>query len=130
IPNIQSNNTEANRWLIFLILISAFLMIIRVVSTFREVANVLPKLVLVPLFIMFAFAPSFLIYIRKLLFQQKYSFRDIYKHYLPLLIQFFVLLPYFLMNPKIFQYKVVNDEFDYICILGLMGFCGLIYNVY
>ncbi|UBM59642.1 helix-turn-helix domain-containing protein [Marinilongibacter aquaticus] len=130
IVSIQSHNREANKLLVVLILFSAIMMLLRVTSTFREVANILPKLVLTPLFITYTFGPAFYFYIRKLLFNETLTFSRIYRTGIPILIQFLMFLPFFVMDGKTFQFKSMNDELDLTLVYMINGLFGMLYNFY
>lgn len=130
IPSIQDFNRKANRWLVILLLFSSSLILIRVVGNFREVANTFPKLTLLPMVILFTYAPMFYLYLKRLLFNQEVGFREILRRFIPLIIQVLILLPYFFLESKRFQYKVVNDEHDLLLIYVLCWIAALFFNLY
>ncbi|GAA4355266.1 hypothetical protein GCM10023185_17940 [Hymenobacter saemangeumensis] len=110
IPSIQHYNRAANRWLLLLLGISALLTLVKVVSGYREVANALPKLMLVPDFIWFLYGPLFYFYIRRLLFAEQIPGRRWALHFLPAGLQLLAYLPYFLLDGYDFQIKLVSHD--------------------
>ncbi|RIV19801.1 helix-turn-helix domain-containing protein [Fibrisoma montanum] len=129
IPTIHNYNWQANRRLVLLLGITSVLMGIRVISGFRDVAQAYTKLLLVPDFIWFIYAPLFYFYIRKLLFNQDRMARGWQYHYLPAAIQLLAYLPYFLMESKVFQLKVVNRAWDLQALFIGFGFLALLFNI-
>lgn len=129
IPTIQDFNREANKWLVLLIGFASLMMFIRVISNFRDVANAMPKLLLVPNFILFTYAPLLYLYIQRLLFQKQFTIKDSWRHFIPFGIQILIFLPYFFLESKKFQLKVVNDELDLILVYAITCGFALIFNV-
>lgn len=130
IPSMQDFNREANRYLVILISFTSLMIFIKVLSNFRDVANLLPKLMIIPNFLLFTYAPLYYLYIQKLLFQKRFFPKDSWKHFIPFAIQFLLFLPYFFLEGKKFQYKVVNEELDLMIIYGLSYGGALLINTY
>lgn len=130
IPGIQDYNRLANRWLLILMAFVSILIFIRVMWTHREIAQEYPKIQLLPDFILLIYAPLFYFYLQKLLFQsEKLVVRRAF-HFIPAAIQFFVYLPYFLMDSKIFKLKAVNQDTDLQIVFGAIGVFALVVNAY
>lgn len=130
IPSIQDFNQRANRWLVVLLVLSSTMLLIYVVGNFRDVANALPKLILFPNLILFTYAPIFYFYIQRLLFNENESRANIIKRFIPFFIQLILLLPFFLLNGKKFQYKVVNNEQDWMIIYSVAWIFAILFNYY
>lgn len=129
IPNIQNNNRVANRWLVVLIGLASLFILLKVVGSYRDVANNYPKLLLLPDLIWFLYAPLFYFYIRGLLFDTDLPSRSWVYHFIPVSVQFLTYLPYFLMDSKVFQLKIVNNDPTLRAVLLIAGFLALLINV-
>ncbi|WP_128545891.1 helix-turn-helix domain-containing protein [Larkinella soli] len=128
IPSIQNYNRAANRWLVILMGVSSLLVLIRVVSSFREVAQIYTKMLLLPDFLYFVYAPLFYIYVQKLLFKpSRLSSRWPY-HFIPAAVQLLAYMPLFLMESRKFQHKIVNQTADVTALFLVTGLAGLIFN--
>ncbi len=128
IPTIHEYNREANRWLLLLIGITSLILLVKVVSNYPGVSRNLPKLQLVPDFILFIYAPLFYFYIQKLLFQSPTKTRLIY--FIPVVIQFFVYTAYFLTDHAVFQDKLLDPTSELRVIRFLMASVAMTMNVY
>jgi AraC-like DNA-binding protein/uncharacterized protein YjeT (DUF2065 family) len=128
IPTIQEYNREANRWLILLIGFTSAILLIKVVSGYPEVEHTLPKLQLIPDFILFIYAPLFYAYIQRLLFQSRNQLRLVF--YVPVFVQFFVYMVYFLMDQPAFQAKLIEPESELRIIRFCMSSVALGLNIY
>jgi AraC-like DNA-binding protein len=128
IPSIQNYNRIANRWLVALMGITSLFLLIKVISGYRDVAQAYTKLLLIPDFIWFLYAPLFYFYIRRLLFDTGLPARSWIYHFIPVVIQFFAYLPYFLMESKIFQLKIVNQDPTLRALFLVTGFLALVFN--
>jgi AraC-like DNA-binding protein len=124
IPTIHEYNREANRWLILLIGFTSTILLIKVVSNYPSLAHSLPKLQIVPDFILFIYAPLFYYYIQKLLFQSQTKTKLIY--FIPVVVQFFLYTAYFLTDPNEFQAKLLNPNSE----LKMMASLALAINIY
>ncbi|MFN8354906.1 MAG: helix-turn-helix domain-containing protein [Spirosomataceae bacterium] len=130
IPTIQDYNRQANRWLVISLAVSSLLVFLKVISAYREVAQQNTKLLFLPDFVLFLYAPLFYFYIQKLLFKSALLPRRWWLHFVPVLVQFFVYLPYFLMDSKTLQYKIVNLEIDLAWVYTITASVGLLFNGY
>jgi AraC-like DNA-binding protein len=130
IPTMQDFNREANRWLVILLGIGSVLMMLRVVGNFRDVANMLPKLLLIPNLILFLYAPLFYLFLQQLLFKKTIRLQEYWPNLVPFFIQLLILLPYFFMDAKRFQHKVVNEELDLKIIYAILSSIAVVYNTY
>jgi len=128
IPTIHEYNREANRWLLLLIGFTSAILLIKVVSNYPGVAHSLPKLQLVPDFILFIYAPLFYFYIQKLLFQSQTKTRLIY--FIPVVVQFFLYTAYFLIDPTEFEAKLLNPDSELKIIRFLMATVAMVINIY
>jgi len=128
IPSIQNYNRVANRWLVVLIGSSSLFILLKVISGYRDVAQAYTKLLLVPDFIWFLYAPLFYFYIRRLLFDAGLPNRRWAYHFIPVAIQFLAYLPYFLMESKIFQLRIVNQDPVLRGLFLVTGFLALVFN--
>lgn len=134
IPSIQNYNRIANRWLVVLIGMASLFILLKVVGGYRGAANEYPKLLLVPDFIWFLYAPLFYFYIRRLLFDPgsagttRPTRRWAY-HFIPVAVQFLAYLPYFLMESKVFQLKLVNQDPLLRGLFLVTGFLALVFNL-
>jgi AraC-like DNA-binding protein len=130
IPTIQDYNRAANRWLVTLIAVASLMVLLHELSNHREFAQLYPKLLLLPNFLLFLYAPLFYFYLNKLLFQTKKLPKKWHLHFLLPLIQLCIYLPYFFMDFEFFRLKLVNEDTDLQIILSFMGLVGLISNFY
>ncbi|MCP9766487.1 helix-turn-helix domain-containing protein [Lacihabitans sp. LS3-19] len=130
IPIIQNSNVEANRWLILSIIISSFGTFFYIISNFQSFVNFYPRLVLIPDFLYFIYAPVYYFYLLKLLFNVKFLPSRWYLHFLPLLVQFFVYLPLLLKNDKTFLVELMDQKSNFLWVFAGSGFLGLIWNAY
>ena len=130
IPTIQNYNRPANRWLVGSIALASVVLLTQVVSSYREVAEAFTKLLLLPDFGLFLYAPLFYFYLQKLLFNVKsVSSRWLY-HFTPTIVLFFVYLPYFLMNGREFQFKIIGQDGYLRAIFLVVGALAWGWNVY
>ncbi|GAB2566209.1 helix-turn-helix domain-containing protein [Spirosoma areae] len=129
IPSIQNYNRIANRWLVALLGIVSLFILLKVVGSYRDVANNFPKLLLIPDFIWFLYPPLFYFYIRRLLFDTGLPSRSWGYHFIPVTVQVLTYLPYFLMDSKVFQLKLVGNDPTLRAIFLIAGFLALLFNV-
>lgn len=124
IPSIQSANRAANRWLLGLLGLGALATLLTVLSSYRDVANAYSKLTLLPDFIWFLYGPLFYCYIRRLLFNEPQPPRYGW-HLVPVVLQAFVYLPYFLLDSYEFQLKLISHDPLLRAVLLGTGLAGL-----
>jgi AraC-like DNA-binding protein len=110
IPSIQQANWAANRWLLAVLALSAGFTLLKVVSGYRDVANALPTLQLVPDLIGFLYGPLFYFYLRSLLFHERIGLGQRAYHFIPAGLQLLAYLPYFLLDGYEFQLKLVSHD--------------------
>lgn len=130
ITSMQDYNRQANRWLVVALAFSALIVFIRVVSAYKEVAQNYTKLLLVPDFVLFLYAPLFYFYIQKLLFKTSKLPAKWWGHFVLPGVQLMLYLPYFFMEEKSLQLKIVNREADLVWLFWSMGSIAWIVNVY
>ncbi|MBO0947613.1 helix-turn-helix domain-containing protein [Fibrella forsythiae] len=128
IPSIQNYNRSANRWLVLLLGLTSLLVFVRTVAAYRDVAQAYTKLLLVPDLILFLYAPTFYIYLRKLLFNSSRPASGWWRHFMPSLIQVVVYMPYLLSDNKLLQLKIVNRDPWLSGLFMVAGLVGLVYN--
>jgi AraC-like DNA-binding protein len=129
LPVRRSQNQQANRWLLILIGLSSFFVLLKIVSGYRDVANAYPKLLLLPDFIWFLYAPLFYVYLRRLLLEPVLLTRNWLYRFLPVVLHVFAYLPYFLMDSKVFQLKLVNQDVTLRGLFLVLGFLALVLNI-
>lgn len=130
IPTMQDFNREANRLLVILLGLASFFLFSKVIGYYRDVANVLPKLILVPNFALFTFAPVFYFYLHRLLFRKGFTLNQAWPHFILPSLQFLVYIPYFFMDGKRFQHKIVNNETDLKWVFAITFIIALFSNLY
>lgn len=130
IPTIHNYNKEANRWLVISIIFTSISLFFHIISSYQAVNLHYPKLVLIEDFAYFIYAPLFYFYLQKILFETKALSSRAYFHFIPVAIQFFVYLPYLLMDGNEFRLKYLNESIDIQWIFAIMGMLGFIWNLY
>jgi AraC-like DNA-binding protein len=130
IPTMQDFNREANKLLVILLGMAAFFLFFRVLGYYRDVANTLPKMILLPNFVLFTYAPLFYFYLNKLLFNKSFSRIQALPHFILPFLLFLAYIPYFFMDGKRFQHKIVNNETDLKWVLGATFLIALFSNLY
>ena len=124
IPGIQGYNRSANRWLLILIGFTSIMLLLRVISNSLLGIQFSTKLLLLPDFVFFIYAPLFYTYIQRLLFQSELrTSLDSKLHFIPVLVQFFVYMGYFFMDTFSFESKV-NDQYSDLYLIRF-GFSSL-----
>lgn len=130
IPTIQDYNKAANRWLVISIAVASALIFAQVLSGYRAVAQSFTKIIFLPDYAMFLYAPLFYFYLQKLLFDVKEQSSRIFYHFIPAFVLTFVYLTYFLMSDSTLKYKIMNQDWDLQGVFLAVGFVGLIWNIY
>ncbi|WP_044200184.1 helix-turn-helix domain-containing protein [Dyadobacter tibetensis] len=130
IPSMQDYNRRANYWLVISIAFIAVMIFIHVIANYRGVAQSNTKLLLVPDFAMFLYAPLFYFYLRNLLFKTPILPRQWWWHFILPSIQVFLYMPYFLMEHKELQILIVNKDSTMYLMFISLGFIGLVSNTY
>jgi AraC-like DNA-binding protein len=130
IPIIQNNNWEANRWLIFSILLSSVAILIYLMSNFQIFTNRQPRLLIFSDFAYFLYGPLFYFYLVKLLFNVKALPSRWYLHFIPFFIQIFAYLPLMLKNDKLLKLDFLNHSAYLINVGAIFSVLGLLWNIY
>ncbi|MEO6286314.1 MAG: helix-turn-helix domain-containing protein [Dyadobacter sp.] len=125
IPSIQDYNRKANLWLVISIAFIAVMVGIRVVSDYKDVAQTYTKMLLIPDFALFLYAPLFFFYIRKLLFKTPTLPDKWWLHFLLPLAQLLAYMPFFLSEKKVLQLKIVNHSPDLQMLYIISGIIAL-----
>lgn len=128
IPTIQNSNWLANRWLVLLIGVISLTLFIKVISSDRNIALDFPKLLLLPDFIVFAFAPLYHLYIEKLLFKSNDFSLKWRWVYLPLILQLLLYLPYFNLDFDTFRIAQLNHAPSFQLLFLVVGASGILWN--
>ncbi len=129
ISTIQDYNQAANRLLVIAIGITSMALLVRVASVYRDIFQLYPKLILIPDFIIFLFAPTFYLYIQKLLTSVRSA--RWYYHYIPALLHLFVYLPLFFMEREAFMNSIVDRSWVWLfASLGGISFFSNLYYWY
>jgi len=111
INTLQDNNRAANRVLSVLLFVLSAALAGRVSTYDREIFNWFPRLLLLPDFIYFLYAPIFLLYINRLLrLPSQASFGISWRHFLPAVLQLAFYMPLALMPKADFISEVVNQS--------------------
>ena len=127
INTLQDNNRAANQVLSILLFILSLALIGRVVTYDREIFNALPRLLLLPDFIYFLYAPIFLMYVTRLLrLPSKENPGIHWWQFAPFLLQITFYFPLLLMSKEGFIAEVVDQELK--SFFALFGGLALVYN--
>ncbi len=130
IPTIQNYNRQANQWLIVLLLLSAILLLIRVLGFYREMVQMYPRILLIPDFIWLTYAPIFYFYVIRLLFQHAETTRKWRLHILPAIFQLLTYLPFLISDDESLKHRILNLDASLYDIFGVWGLIGLGVNMY
>lgn len=131
IPGIQNYNRNANRWLVITIGIASVMIFLRLLGGFRDVTLPFTKILLLPDFILFLYAPLFYLYLQKLLFSSGFHFnRRIVYLFIPLIVQIVVYLPLFLSDNRSLQLQLMSLDWKIQLLFVSTGFLALIWNIY
>jgi len=130
IPSMQNYNRAANRWLVISIAVASLMILLRTIGGYREASQAFGKILLLPDFILFLYMPAFYIYLQKLLFNHSEKpFRQ-FVLFLPVLLQCFVYLPFFLISDRELHLQfLVRDAKLFGVFLGT-GLLALGWNTY
>ena len=129
VPGLWNSSSPATRWLVILLGLTSLLLFVRTVASYRDVAQAYTKLLLLPDLILFLYAPVFYIYLRKLLSNTPAPASGWWRHFVPVLVQVGVYMPYLLIDNKLLQLKIVNRDPWLSGLFLVMGLLGLFYNV-
>ena len=128
INTLQNNNRAANRVLSVLLLMLSVALVGRVSTYDRDIFNWMPKLLLLPDFIYFLYAPIFWVYINRLLRlpAQKDSVVR-WWHFVPFLLQLLFYIPLIFMAKEAFIAKTVDQELK--SFFAWAGGLALLFNI-
>lgn len=130
IPSIQNYNRAANRWLVITIAVASLMILLRTIGGYREASQAFGKILLLPDFILFLYMPAFYIYLQKLLFNHSEKPLMRFSLFLPVLLQCFVYLPFFLISDRELHLQfLVRDARLFGVFLGT-GLLALGWNTY
>lgn len=128
IMTIERPVRPANILLSFLLLLFSLALVARVVVYDREVFQWFPKLLLVPDFLYFLYAPIFLMYIQRLLRSSTFIWNwKRWLIFLPFVLQLIVYLPLWMMDNETFIYNAVDRSLAWY--FEVVGGVALIYNL-
>ncbi|PWJ56979.1 helix-turn-helix protein [Dyadobacter jejuensis] len=130
IPSMQDYNRRANYWLVISISLIAAMVFLHVIGSYRDVAQSNTKLLLLPDFTMFLYAPLFYFYLKNLLFKTPGLPKHWWRHFILPALQVVLYLPYFLMEHKELQILIVNKDPAMYMLFISVGFAGLLSNTY
>lgn len=126
IKAIRNQNKKANSILTILLGLITISLLGRASTFHPDLFTWQPKLLFVPEIILFTYAPTFLLYIHKLLdFNRKGA---IWLHYIPACIQTAIYIPFLFLANQTIIYRVIDqDLFPY---FAISGFLALLFNSY
>ena len=130
IPTIHNYNKVANRWLVISIGFASLMLLLHLISGYRQISLYYPKINLVEDFAYFLYAPLFYFYLRKLLFDTQALSTRTFWHFVPAIIQFFVYLPFFLMDSNDFRLNYLNQTQTLQILYIVSGIFSFIWNTY
>lgn len=130
IPTIQTNNREANKWLLASLGISSVMLLLYTFGNYQEIANRFPKILLLSDFILFIYGPLYYFYLVKLLFKNSGFPSRWYWHFLAFGVQLIVYLPFLFKDDTNLLEDLMNQDWPLISLFTASGFFGLIWNIY
>lgn len=117
----------ANTYLQLMLIFLCSCLVFRVLTYYREVFNWFPPLIVVSDAIYFLLAPTFYMYIKALLNEEKTNVWSL-KNFIPLLFLIVAYIPFFTIEKEHFILGILSQEFRWV--FALTGFIGLCVNVY
>lgn len=130
IPTMQDYNRKANKWLVISIAFTSLVLIMRTLTGYRVIAEQYSKLLLIPNFVLFLYAPLFYFYLQKLFYKTPKLPAKWWLHFIFPVVQFLIYLPYFLMNSKELLLRMLNEAPDYHHISVVSGGVAWLINLY
>ncbi len=130
IPTMQDYNRKANKWLVISIAFTSLVLIMRTLTGYRVIAEQYSKLLLIPNFVLFLYAPLFYFYLQKLFYKTPQLPAKWWLHFIFPAVQFLVYLPYFLMNSKELLLRMLNESPDYHHVSVVSGVVAWGVNLY
>lgn len=129
IPNIQDYNRSANKWLVVTIAVASFFILVRTVGLYRPVAESFTKILLIPDFLTFLYAPLFYLYLQKLLFSRGLRpSSQRFNAFLPAIVQLIAYLPFFVISDRALQLKFLDRDWAMMTVFHATAFIGLLWN--
>ncbi len=131
IPTIQDYNRSANKWVAITIAVASFFILIRTVGSYRPVAEAFTKVLLLPDFVIFLYAPLFYVYLQKLLFNRSITLSNRrFNAFIPAIVQLIAYLPFFLMSNRTLQLSFLNQDRYMKLVFMITAAAGLIWNTW
>lgn len=130
IPNLQSNNTGTNKWLLCTIGLSTFSIFFYLLSNYQNSVQYFSQVLFFSDFVIFLYGPIFYFYLRKLLFNIENLPSKWYLHFIPFLIQLLIYLPFLLQPDKTLLDRIMNQESSLVILFLAIGFTGFLWNAY
>lgn len=130
IPTIQTNNKEANKWLLVTLGISSIMLLLYIFGNYQEIANRFPKILLLSDFILFIYSPLYYFYLVKLLFKNPGFPSRWYWHFFAFGVQFIIYLPFLFKDDTNLLEDLMNQDWPLISLFTASGFFGLVWNIY
>jgi AraC-like DNA-binding protein/uncharacterized membrane protein len=130
IPSIQNYNRSANRWLVITIGVASLLILLRTIGSYREAAQAFAKVLLLPDLILFLYVPVFYFYLQKLLFNHSAKPIRQVLFFLPVLLQCFLYLPFFLISDRELHLQFLMRDWKLFGVFLCTGLLALAWNTY
>jgi AraC-like DNA-binding protein len=126
---IQDPKKEANAFLTTTLLIISAMLMIRFLINDRTIFHFIPKLILLPSFLLFTVSPLLYFHLQKLLRPEiRLGIRDYLYYSIPIIILLAVLLPQLATDNEQFVLKLLNQDLQFI--FRIIGSVGLAFNIY
>lgn len=129
IRNIDNYDKEANRWLITLILMTSGFTAARVLTANKDFVEIFPKMLLAPDFILFTYAPVFLFYVQKLLFNAVTPPANWRWHFVLFVLQTIAYVPLFLMDNTELILGLINQTIPVRTLFAVIGGLAVLVNI-
>jgi AraC-like DNA-binding protein len=126
---IQNSKKEANGFLTVTLLIISGMLMVRFLINDRSVFHFIPKLTLLPSFLLFTVSPLLYYHIQKLLRPDvRLGIRDYFYYSLPVIALLAILLPQLATDNEQFVLKLLNQDLH--IVFRIIGAVGLAFNIY
>lgn len=113
IPTMQDYNRKANKWLVISIAFTSLVLIMKTLIGYRVIAEQYSKLLLIPNFALFLYAPLFYFYLQKLFYKTPKLPAKWWLHFILPALQLLAYIPYLLMNSKELLIRILNQSPDF-----------------
>ncbi|MFY7826436.1 MAG: helix-turn-helix domain-containing protein [Flectobacillus sp.] len=130
IPTMQDYNRKANQWLLLSIAFTAIVLIMKTLTGYRVVAEQYSRLLLIPDFALFLYAPLFYFYLQKLLFKTPQMPVKWWLHFVLPILQILVYMPFMLLSSKELLIKLLNKEQDLHLVSVIAGTISWFVNIF